>query len=47
VKVSDLVAALREGTIAAAAHDVFESEPPPAELVTGLPNLLVTPHSAF
>jgi D-3-phosphoglycerate dehydrogenase / 2-oxoglutarate reductase len=48
VNVNDLVAALREGTIAAAGLDVFESEPPAIDrLLTGVPNLLVTPHAAF
>lgn len=47
VNVGDLVAALRQGRIAAAGLDVFESEPPSAALLDGVPNLLVTPHSAF
>jgi D-3-phosphoglycerate dehydrogenase / 2-oxoglutarate reductase len=47
VNVSDLAEALRAGTIAGAGLDVFETEPPAAELIAGVPNLLVTPHSAF
>ncbi len=41
-----LAAALREGRIAAAGLDVYESEPaPPAELI-GLDNVVLTPHVA-
>ena len=40
-----LVAALKDGTIAGAALDVFESEPPRQELL-GAPNLVATPHIA-
>ena len=41
-----LAAALREGRVAAAGLDVYESEPaPPAELV-GLDNVVLTPHVA-
>ena len=38
-----LIQALTTGTIAGAALDVFEKEPPSAELLTA-PNLLATPH---
>jgi D-3-phosphoglycerate dehydrogenase len=43
-----LVDALRGGQIAAAALDVTEPEPPTADSpLLGLPNLLLTPHSAY
>jgi lactate dehydrogenase-like 2-hydroxyacid dehydrogenase len=46
VDTAALAAALREGRIAGAALDVYESEPkPPAELV-GLDNVILTPHVA-
>jgi phosphoglycerate dehydrogenase-like enzyme len=42
-----LVRALREGTIAAAALDVFEEEPlPPGSPLWDLPNAVVSPHTA-
>jgi phosphoglycerate dehydrogenase-like enzyme len=42
-----LATALRDGTIAAAALDVFEPEPLPAESeLWDIPNLLITPHIA-
>ena len=43
----DLLQALRDGDIRAAALDVFETEPPDATLLEGVPGLLVTPHAAF
>jgi phosphoglycerate dehydrogenase-like enzyme len=43
----DLVAALRNRTIHAAAMDVFATEPlPPASPLLQLDNLMVTPHQA-
>ncbi|GAA3763993.1 C-terminal binding protein [Salinactinospora qingdaonensis] len=47
VVLDDLTAALREGHLAGAALDVFETEPPPTERLIDVPNLLMTPHSAF
>jgi phosphoglycerate dehydrogenase-like enzyme len=47
VSESDLVRALKAGHIAAAAVDVFETEPIPADHpLIGLPNVLLTPHCA-
>lgn len=44
---SALVAALRQGTLAGAALDVFATEPLPADsLLWDLPGLLITPHMA-
>ncbi len=39
--------ALRDGTIAAAALDVFEMEPVDVDRVVDVPNLLMTPHVAY
>jgi lactate dehydrogenase-like 2-hydroxyacid dehydrogenase len=41
-----LIAALRDGTIAGAALDVFENEPTDPARWAGLPNLLLSPHRA-
>ena len=42
---SALIAALTDGSLGAAALDVFETEPTPAEQWANVPNLLVTPHT--
>jgi phosphoglycerate dehydrogenase-like enzyme len=43
-----LVAALRDGRLAAAGLDVFETEPvDPADMLMLLPNVVVTPHVAW
>lgn len=47
VVLDDLVAALREGIIAGAALDVFETEPlPPAHPLWSMENAILTPHVA-
>jgi len=47
VRLGDLVAALRNGTIAGAALDVYEEEPLPARHpLWKLPNVILTPHIA-
>lgn len=47
VNEADLIEALRTGTIAAAAVDVFEHEPPPPDHpLLHMHNVLVTPHTA-
>jgi D-3-phosphoglycerate dehydrogenase len=47
VVLDDVVAALREGRLRAAGLDVLPVEPPPAGAIDDVPNLLVTPHTAF
>jgi len=44
VQEAALAEALREGTIAGAALDVFEKEPPTGSPVLTAPNLVLTPH---
>ncbi len=46
-KDADIAAALQDGTLIAASLDVFEAEPLPADSpLWGLPNIVITPHSA-
>ena len=47
VVLDDLLDALRTGSIAGAALDVFEQEPLDPARIEGVPNLLVTPHMAY
>ncbi|TME81014.1 MAG: C-terminal binding protein [Chloroflexi bacterium] len=47
VVLDDLLAALRDGRLAAAALDVFDREPLDPSRIEGVPNLLVTPHMAY
>jgi D-3-phosphoglycerate dehydrogenase / 2-oxoglutarate reductase len=47
VSTEAVVAALRAGRLGAACLDVFETEPPPPELLDGVPNLIATPHAGF
>lgn len=47
VVLDDLVTALRDGRLRAAGLDVLPEEPPPPGALDGVPNLLVTPHTAF
>ncbi len=49
VVTADLVQALKDGTIAAAGIDVFDTEPPlsPEEPLLNAPGTLLTPHIAF
>ena len=46
VNEDDLVAALKNGTIAGAGIDVFEHEPPVDHPLYRLPNVVITPHGA-
>lgn len=47
VVLDDLLDALRDGKIAAAALDVFEQEPLDASRIEGVPGLVVSPHMAY
>jgi D-3-phosphoglycerate dehydrogenase len=48
VSASDLIRAIRGGSIAGAALDVLDADPPaPGNPLIGLRNVLVTPHAAF
>ena len=47
VKLADLTQALRDGTVAGAGLDVFETEPlPPAHPLWSMRNVILTPHAA-
>ncbi|TGS14291.1 D-2-hydroxyacid dehydrogenase [Mesorhizobium sp. M2E.F.Ca.ET.209.01.1.1] len=46
-RLDDLVVALKEGSLAGAALDVFDQEPlPEGHALWGIPNVLITPHMA-
>lgn len=47
VDLDDLVAALRSGHLSGAALDTFPVEPLDPSLITDVPNLLLSPHTAF
>lgn len=47
VDTAAVISALRSGKLAGAGLDVFETEPPDAKALQGVPNLIATPHSAF
>ncbi|MGH9053451.1 MAG: C-terminal binding protein [Acidimicrobiia bacterium] len=47
VVLDDLIEALRAGTIAGAALDVFDAEPLDPERIRGVPHLITTPHIAY
>jgi D-3-phosphoglycerate dehydrogenase / 2-oxoglutarate reductase len=47
VVLDDILDALRDGRIGGAGLDVFEVEPPPADKLQGVPNLIASPHTAF
>jgi D-3-phosphoglycerate dehydrogenase len=47
VVLADLVEAVRSGHLGGAGLDVFETEPPGAGPLDGVPNLLLSPHMAY
>lgn len=47
VVLDDVLDALRDGSLAGAALDVFDQEPLDASRIDGVPNLVVTPHMAY
>jgi D-3-phosphoglycerate dehydrogenase len=47
VSLEAVAQSLRSQNLAGAGIDVFESEPPPSEMISDVPNLLVTPHMAY